>query len=35
MANDENVHVRRNVGPNRIHEKPKNFKKSIMKLLRA
>lgn len=26
-------HVQRNVGPNRVQEKPKNFKKSIMKLL--
>lgn len=26
-------HVQRNVGPNRIQEKPKNFKKSIKKLL--
>lgn len=27
-------HVQRNVGPNRVHEKPKNFKKAIMQLLR-
>lgn len=26
-------HVQRNVGPNRVHEKPKNFKQSIIKLL--
>ena len=26
-------HVKRNVGPNRVHEKPKNFKKAISKLL--
>lgn len=31
MSNEK--HVRRNVGPNRVHEKPKNFKKSIIKLL--
>lgn len=30
----ENKNVQRNVGPNKVHEKPKNFKKSIMKLLR-
>ena len=27
-------HVHRNVGPNRIQEKPKDFKKSIKKLLK-
>lgn len=26
-------HVQRNVGPNKVHEKPKNFKKSMKKLL--
>ncbi len=26
-------HVKRNVGPNRVHEKPKNFRKAITKLL--
>lgn len=26
-------HVQRNVGPNRVHEKPKDFKKSMTKLL--
>lgn len=31
MSNEK--HVRRNVGPNRVHEKPKNFRKSIKKLL--
>lgn len=31
MSNEK--HVRRNVGPGRVHEKPKNFKKSIIKLL--
>ena len=30
---EERKSVQRNVGPNRVHEKPKNFKKSIMKLL--
>lgn len=34
MASNEKGHVQRNVGPNRVHEKPKNFKKSIVKLLR-
>ncbi len=34
MENNEKKHVQRNVGPNRVYEKPKNFKKSIMKLLR-
>lgn len=34
MSNNEKGNVQRNVGPNRVHEKPKNFKKSIMKLLR-
>lgn len=31
MPNEK--HVQRNVGPNRVHEKPKDFKKSIKKLL--
>ena len=31
MSNEK--HVRRNVGPGRVHEKPKNFRKSIKKLL--
>ena len=31
MSNEK--HVKRNVGPGRVHEKPKNFKKSIKKLL--
>lgn len=31
MSNER--HVRRNVGPGRVHEKPKNFKRSIKKLL--
>ncbi len=26
-------HVQRNVGPNKVHEKPKDFKKSMKKLL--
>lgn len=34
MTNNEKKHVQRNVGPNRVYEKPKNFKKSIVKLLR-
>jgi hypothetical protein len=34
MTNNERKTVQRNVGPNRVHEKPKNFKKSIIKLLR-
>jgi len=34
MANNEKGHVQRNVGPNRVFEKPKNFRKSIIKLLR-
>ena len=33
MSKSEN-HVQRNVGPNKIHEKPKDFKKSIQKLLK-
>ncbi len=33
MPNSDEKHVQRNVGPNRVHEKPKNFKKSITKLL--
>jgi len=32
MPNSEKS-VQRNVGPGRVHEKPKNFKKSIIKLL--
>lgn len=32
MPSSEN-HVKRNVGPNKVHEKPKNFKKAIGKLL--
>ena len=32
MPSSEN-HVKRNVGPNRVHEKPKNFRKAITKLL--
>lgn len=35
MESNGKGHVRRNVGPNRVHEKPKNFKKSIVKLLRV
>ncbi len=35
MPSNENGHVQRNVGPNRVPEKPKDFKKSIMKLLRV
>lgn len=30
----ENKSVQRSVGPNKVHEKPKHFKKSIIKLLR-
>lgn len=33
MPNLDAKRVQRNVGPNRVHEKPKNFKKSITKLL--
>lgn len=32
MPNSEN-HIKRNVGPNKVHEKPKNFKKAIFELL--
>lgn len=32
MANNEK-HVQRNVGPGRVHEKPKNFRKAMKKLL--
>lgn len=32
MPSSEN-HVKRNVGPNKVHEKPKNFRKAITKLL--
>ena len=35
MPSNEKGHVQRNVGPNRVLEKPKDFKKSIMKLLRV
>lgn len=34
MPNEEKKHVNRHVGPNRVPEKPKNFRKSMMKLLR-
>ncbi len=34
MENNEKRSVQRNVGPNKIQEKPKNFRKSIFKLLR-
>lgn len=34
MPSEGKAHVQRNVGPNKVNEKPKNFKKSIMKLLR-
>ena len=34
MSDTEKRHVQRTVGANRVHEKPKNFKKSIIKLLR-
>ncbi len=33
MPNQDEKHVQRNVGPRRIQEKPKNFRKSIKKLL--
>lgn len=33
MANNNQKHVQRNVGPGRVNEKPKNFKKAIKKLL--
>lgn len=33
MANSNQKHVQRNVGPGRVHEKPKNFRKAIKKLL--
>ena len=29
MPNQDEKHVQRNVGPRRIQEKPKNFRKSI------
>ncbi len=33
MANNNQKHVQRNVGPGRVNEKPKDFKKAIKKLL--
>ena len=33
MPNQDEKHVQRNVGPRRIQEKPKNFGKSMKKLL--
>ena len=35
MENNEKRTFQRNVGPNRVHEKPKNNKKSMVKLLRT
>lgn len=33
MANNDQKHVQRNVGPGRVNEKPKNFKRAMKKLL--